>query len=112
MKGFVTVEINLGQIHLEVERSVRGQAPCVLVGHAGGTIITPDRVLASTEGNHFRYKIACQGAFYDLNQQANQIQHPLDDLLRTDRIPHIWCPGCGIGTAFRGLPYGHEDQRH
>lgn len=27
-------------------------------------------------------------------------RHPLDDLLRTDRIPHIWCPGCGIGTAF------------
>lgn len=26
--------------------------------------------------------------------------HPLDDLLRKDRIPHIWCPGCGIGTAF------------
>ncbi|MBW1988928.1 MAG: 2-oxoacid:ferredoxin oxidoreductase subunit beta [Deltaproteobacteria bacterium] len=26
--------------------------------------------------------------------------HPLDPLLRTDRIPHIWCPGCGIGTAF------------
>ena len=27
-------------------------------------------------------------------------KHPLDGLLRTDRIPHIWCPGCGIGTAF------------
>lgn len=27
-------------------------------------------------------------------------QHPLEDLLRSDRIPHIWCPGCGIGTAF------------
>jgi len=27
-------------------------------------------------------------------------EHPLDDLVRTDRIPHIWCPGCGIGTAF------------
>lgn len=26
--------------------------------------------------------------------------HPLDNLLRTDRIPHIWCAGCGIGTAF------------
>jgi len=26
--------------------------------------------------------------------------HPLDFLLRKDRIPHIWCPGCGIGTAF------------
>jgi 2-oxoglutarate ferredoxin oxidoreductase subunit alpha len=45
VKGFVTVEVNLGQIHLEVERSARGRAPCVLVGHAGGTIITPERVL-------------------------------------------------------------------
>jgi 2-oxoglutarate ferredoxin oxidoreductase subunit beta len=26
--------------------------------------------------------------------------HPHDSLLRTDRIPHIWCPGCGIGTVF------------
>ncbi len=24
--------------------------------------------------------------------------HPLDELLRTDRLPHIWCPGCGLGT--------------
>jgi 2-oxoglutarate ferredoxin oxidoreductase subunit beta len=26
--------------------------------------------------------------------------HPQDELLRTDRMPHIWCPGCGIGTVF------------
>ena len=25
--------------------------------------------------------------------------HPLDKYLRADRIPHIWCPGCGLGTA-------------
>ena len=25
--------------------------------------------------------------------------HPKDELLRHDRIPHIWCPGCGIGSA-------------
>ncbi len=25
--------------------------------------------------------------------------HPKDRLLRTDRLPHIWCPTCGIGTA-------------
>ena len=25
--------------------------------------------------------------------------HPLDDALRADRLPHIWCPGCGIGTV-------------
>ena len=23
--------------------------------------------------------------------------HPLDTLLRADRLPHIWCPGCGLG---------------
>ncbi|HID94198.1 MAG TPA: 2-oxoacid:ferredoxin oxidoreductase subunit beta [bacterium (Candidatus Stahlbacteria)] len=26
-------------------------------------------------------------------------RHPMEDILRMDRIPHIWCPGCGIGTA-------------
>ncbi|OGP59605.1 MAG: 2-oxoacid:ferredoxin oxidoreductase subunit beta [Deltaproteobacteria bacterium RBG_13_61_14] len=26
--------------------------------------------------------------------------HPHDELLRTDRMPHIWCTGCGIGTVF------------
>jgi 2-oxoglutarate/2-oxoacid ferredoxin oxidoreductase subunit beta len=35
-----------------------------------------------------------------MNPPRKQDRHPLDDLLRTDRIPHIWCPGCGIGTAF------------
>jgi 2-oxoglutarate ferredoxin oxidoreductase subunit beta len=23
--------------------------------------------------------------------------HPLDQVFRQDRLPHIWCPGCGIG---------------
>ncbi len=26
-------------------------------------------------------------------------QHPMDRLLRKDRLPHIWCSGCGLGTA-------------
>jgi 2-oxoglutarate ferredoxin oxidoreductase subunit beta len=26
-------------------------------------------------------------------------QNPIEDYLRMDRIPHIWCPGCGIGTT-------------
>jgi 2-oxoglutarate ferredoxin oxidoreductase subunit alpha len=45
VKGFVTVEINLGQIHQEVERCVGGKAPAFLVGHPGGTIIHPDEVI-------------------------------------------------------------------
>lgn len=26
-------------------------------------------------------------------------RHPMEGILRGDRIPHIWCPACGIGTA-------------
>ncbi len=25
--------------------------------------------------------------------------HPMDSLLRGERLPHIWCQGCGLGTA-------------
>ena len=25
--------------------------------------------------------------------------HPMEDFLRMDRIPHIWCPTCGIGVS-------------
>jgi len=25
--------------------------------------------------------------------------HPMDKLLRGERLPHIWCQGCGLGTA-------------
>jgi 2-oxoglutarate ferredoxin oxidoreductase subunit beta len=40
--------------------------------------------------------------------------HPLEDLVRMERIPHIWCSGCGIGSIFTscltaikqtGIPY-------
>ncbi|MBU2490591.1 MAG: 2-oxoacid:acceptor oxidoreductase subunit alpha [Proteobacteria bacterium] len=45
VKGFVTVEINLGQIHLEVSRCAAGLAPALLVGHCGGTLISPEAVI-------------------------------------------------------------------
>jgi len=46
VKGFITVEINLGQVHYEVERCAGGDAKAVLVGSAGGKIIHPEKVLA------------------------------------------------------------------
>ncbi len=30
---------------------------------------------------------------------AAEKAHPMEGLLRMDRIPHIWCPTCGIGTT-------------
>ena len=26
-------------------------------------------------------------------------ENPMEGFLRMDRIPHNWCPGCGIGTV-------------
>ncbi|UCB51695.1 MAG: 2-oxoacid:ferredoxin oxidoreductase subunit beta, partial [Candidatus Zixiibacteriota bacterium] len=34
-----------------------------------------------------------------VDQQAEAAEHPMEAMLRMDRIPHIWCPTCGIGTA-------------
>jgi 2-oxoglutarate ferredoxin oxidoreductase subunit beta len=31
--------------------------------------------------------------------KKNSAEHPLEEWLRMDRIPHIWCSTCGIGTA-------------
>ncbi len=32
---------------------------------------------------------------------AETVEHPASPYLRMDRIPHVWCPGCGIGTVVR-----------
>jgi 2-oxoglutarate ferredoxin oxidoreductase subunit beta len=32
-------------------------------------------------------------------EEVNGAEHPLSEWLRMDRIPHIWCSTCGIGTA-------------
>ncbi|MCK4700096.1 MAG: hypothetical protein KAT38_07165, partial [Bacteroidales bacterium] len=32
-------------------------------------------------------------------KQIEGAKNPMEDFLRMDRIPHIWCPGCGIGTV-------------
>ncbi len=34
---------------------------------------------------------------------AEPPKNVLEDYLRMDRIPHIWCPGCGIGTSVRAF---------
>ncbi len=33
-------------------------------------------------------------------------RHPLEDFIRTDRLPHIWCPGCGLGIVLSAFLRG------
>jgi 2-oxoglutarate ferredoxin oxidoreductase subunit alpha len=49
VEAFVTVELNLGQVALEVERVVRGRARTELVGHGGGELHDPKHVLRAVE---------------------------------------------------------------
>jgi 2-oxoglutarate ferredoxin oxidoreductase subunit beta len=32
-------------------------------------------------------------------EDKREERSPMEGFLRMDRIPHIWCPGCGIGTV-------------
>ena len=32
-------------------------------------------------------------------EDRREAKNPMEGFLRMDRIPHIWCPGCGIGTV-------------
>lgn len=38
-----------------------------------------------------------------LKEAEENKAHPLDNLLRMDRMPTIWCAGCGIGLAVTAL---------
>ena len=44
---------------------------------------------------------ACQQQAAEGAQEpaAMEFQNPAMPYLRQDRLPHIWCPGCGIGTT-------------
>ena len=41
------------------------------------------------------------------------VHNPVEQFLRMDRMPHIWCPGCGIGTTVncfaRALQHANTD---
>jgi len=37
--------------------------------------------------------------------------HPMRRYLRTDRLPHIWCSGCGLGTALSCFTFALDELR-
>jgi 2-oxoglutarate ferredoxin oxidoreductase subunit beta len=37
--------------------------------------------------------------------------HPMKGLLREDRFPHIWCPGCGLGTSLSAFVAGLKEAK-
>ncbi len=46
-------------------------------------------------------KSADGGSVQQLTTEALAARHPIAPFLRMDRMPHIWCPTCGIGTVVK-----------
>ena len=40
---------------------------------------------------------------------AQAATFPLDEFLRTDRLAHVWCPGCGLGIILNSLARALEE---
>ena len=40
---------------------------------------------------------------------SSMARNPRNQYLRTDRMPHIWCPGCGLGTTVNCFITAIED---
>jgi 2-oxoglutarate ferredoxin oxidoreductase subunit alpha len=49
VKTVTVAEMNLGQLKLEVERVVGGEAPVQLSGKANGEVLTPDEIIAKVK---------------------------------------------------------------
>jgi 2-oxoglutarate ferredoxin oxidoreductase subunit beta len=49
----------------------------------------------------FRQRVLRQEMHLDgrHDEIARAEKHPMDEMLREDRLPHIWCPGCGLGIS-------------
>lgn len=41
-----------------------------------------------------------------MRQTSLEAGHPMDIYLRTERMPHIWCPGCGLGIILHSFLRG------
>jgi len=41
-------------------------------------------------------------------EELQNVHHPMEKYLRTDRLPHIWCSGCGLGTTLSCFTYALE----
>ena len=37
------------------------------------------------------------------------VRHPMEKFLRMDRLPHIWCSGCGLGTSLSCFTYALDE---
>jgi len=45
-------------------------------------------------------------------ERPGEDQHPITPYIRMDRMPHIWCPTCGIGTVVKCYVQALVEEKH
>lgn len=48
---------------------------------------------------------------HELDELDVPLENPSMKYLRRDRMPHIWCPGCGIGTTLNSFAHALDEAR-
>ncbi len=98
VKAIVVPELNYGQIVLEVERCAAGPVQSdqrqLLRRRCSRSRRNPRRHQGGREMSG-----ADLAPEYTTDDEAFRKENPMAEFLRMDRMPHIWCPGCGIGTV-------------
>ena len=55
--------------------------------------------------------MSCEADVLESPTEAQIQVQPLLEYFRQDRMPHIWCPGCGIGTAVNSFNRGLSESK-
>jgi 2-oxoglutarate ferredoxin oxidoreductase subunit beta len=63
--------------------------------------MSPERKIFSQAAMRAKVETVPSAPPRDAVVQLVEDEHPLAAYLRMDRIPHIWCPTCGIGIAVK-----------
>jgi 2-oxoglutarate ferredoxin oxidoreductase subunit alpha len=107
IKAFLVAEVNHGQMALEVKRLSSGMCAVHLLPKMGGEIHRPLEILNTVKAILRGVKEKTFNNWKSFQPQPPSVMkkletekwHPCDDLLRVERLPHIFCPGCGLGIV-------------
>lgn len=96
MKGFLSAELNAGQMVQDVKLAVNGAAPVEHYGRQGGMMFSPDEVLVALKEKLIN-KSKNMAEVVEIKQENLVYAKPK---LITENVMH-YCPGCSHGTIHK-----------
>ena len=95
VKGFLSAELNAGQMVEDVRLAVNGKAPVEHYGRQGGMMFNPDEVLDALKEKLIKKK----KTMAEVEKKTENLVYAKPKLI-TDNVMH-YCPGCSHGTVHK-----------